>query len=84
MKLRQSVLACTLMLGVTALQPTHAYLDPGTGSILLQGLIAAVAAVTVAGRIYWGKIKSLFRSQQSTNTAVKREAPDESESKNAS
>ena len=63
MKRRRWVLATTIV-GITVLQPVHAYLDPGTGSILLQGLIAAVAAVTVGGRMYWSKIKGLFRSQK--------------------
>ena len=30
--------------------PAYAYLDPGTGSILLQGLLAAVAGGAVAGK----------------------------------
>ena len=54
------------ILATAMLQPAHAYLDPGTGSILLQGLIAAVAAVTVGARIYLSKIRGLFRSKKST------------------
>ena len=54
------------IVAATVLQPAHAYLDPGTGSILLQGLIAAVAAVTVGVRIYFSKIRGLFRSQKAT------------------
>lgn len=38
-----------------------AYLDPGTGSIILQGLIAAFAAVAVTARIYWRKIADFLR-----------------------
>lgn len=38
----------------------HAYLDPGTGSIILQGLIAAVAAVVTYAGLYWQKVKSFF------------------------
>lgn len=38
----------------------HAYLDPGTGSILLQGLIAAVAGVFITGKLYWARIKSML------------------------
>jgi len=38
----------------------HAYLDPGTGSILLQGLLAAIAGGLVVGRLYWTKFKGLF------------------------
>ncbi len=37
-----------------------AYLDPGTGSIILQGLLAAIAGTLVAGRLYWSRLKSFF------------------------
>ena len=49
-----------------ALAPTGAwaYIDPGTGSILLQGLIAAVAGVAVVGRIYWHRLKQLFTRER--------------------
>ena len=33
----------------------HAYLDPGTGSMLLQGLIAGIAAASVATRRLLGQ-----------------------------
>ena len=33
------------------------YLDPGVGSLLLQGLIALIAAVVTTGAIYWRRIK---------------------------
>jgi hypothetical protein len=39
-----------------------AYLDPGTGSILLQGLIAGIAAATTVVSLYWQKTKALWRS----------------------
>ena len=38
----------------------HAYLDPGTGSIILQGLIAAIAAGAVFIKIYWYKLLTLL------------------------
>jgi len=41
--------------------PAHAYLDPATGSILLQGLIAGVAGLVVVLRLYWQRLKALFR-----------------------
>jgi hypothetical protein len=41
-----------------ALPPTAAaYVDPGTGSFLVQGIIAAVVGVGVAVRMFWGRIK---------------------------
>ena len=38
----------------------HAYLDPGTGSIILQGLIAGLAAGAVFIKIYWYKLLTLL------------------------
>lgn len=40
------------------------YLDPGSGSLLVQLLLAAVLGVGVAVRIYWNKIKTLFHPRQ--------------------
>ena len=38
--------------------PAHAYIDPGTGSILLQGLLASIAAIG----LFWQRIKLVFSS----------------------
>ncbi len=37
-----------------------AYLDPGTGSMILQGILGGLAATAVAGKIYWRRIKGFF------------------------
>ena len=37
-----------------------AYLDPGSGSFLIQLVIAALLGLGVALRAYWGKIKGWF------------------------
>lgn len=39
---------------------SHAYLDPGTGSMLLQGLIAGIAGGIVVLKLYWAKVKSFL------------------------
>ncbi len=41
-------------------QPAHAYTDPGTGSVLLQALLAGVAGIALLGKLYWQKFKSYF------------------------
>lgn len=41
-----------------------AYLDPGSGSFLIQILLAALLAIGVAVRASWGKIKKLFGKGQ--------------------
>ena len=35
----------------------QAYLDPGTGSMLLQVILGGVAAVGVAIKLYWHKLR---------------------------
>ncbi|KKB12912.1 hypothetical protein VE25_04985 [Devosia geojensis] len=40
--------------------PAHAYLDPGTGSMILQAIVGAVAVAGATLSVYWGKVKSLF------------------------
>jgi hypothetical protein len=43
-----------------------AYIDPGTGSIILQALIGAILAGLVTVRFYWGKVKGIFVRHNST------------------
>lgn len=38
----------------------HAYLDPGTGSILVQSLLAGVAGAVAVIGLYWQRVKSFF------------------------
>jgi hypothetical protein len=37
-----------------------AYIDPGSGSFILQALVAMLAGAAVALKAYWGKIKSFL------------------------
>ena len=39
---------------------THSYIDPGTGSIVLQAVIGAFAAVLVAIGMFWKQIKAFL------------------------
>lgn len=47
-----------------------AYLDPGTGSMLLQVILGGIAAVGVAVKLYWHKLRAAFG-------VAKKEEPDE-------
>ena len=57
------------------LAPTSAfaYLDPGTGSMLLQVILGGVAAATVALKLYWQRIK------QALGLAKPMDTPDETD-----
>ena len=38
----------------------YAYLDPGTGSIILQAILGFIAATAATISIYWTKFKSII------------------------
>jgi hypothetical protein len=38
----------------------HAYIDPGSGSMLLQVLLGGVAGVVVLCRLYWHRLLALL------------------------
>ncbi len=42
----------------------YAYLDPGTGSIIIQSIIAFIAAGFYAVSVYWHKVKSFFKKRE--------------------
>jgi len=42
----------------------QAYIDPGSGSIILQALLGALAAAGASISIYWNKIKDLFKKSK--------------------
>ena len=59
---------CTITLSVLlfglSTHGAHAYLDAGTGSIILQVLLGGLAGLTVAGKLYWHKILSMMGIRQ--------------------
>jgi hypothetical protein len=67
------VMIMAIIVNLLFIKSAYAYLDPGTGSILLQGLIAAVAGVTITGKLYWSRLKDMF----SRKTKKHREPPEE-------
>ena len=49
------------IISIVGMMRPLAYLDPGSGSYLLQLLIASLLGGMFAIRMYWGRIKSFFR-----------------------
>ena len=55
-----------------------AYLDPGSGSMILQILAGGVAAVGVAAKMYWRRLTRFLRLRRDMpedDTASKPEVP---------
>ena len=55
-----------LMAGLLLSSPAHAYIDPGTGSMILQGLLAGIAVAIGVARTYWQRIKGFFSGSSAT------------------
>jgi hypothetical protein len=57
---------CLVFLLVCASEArVDAYLDPGSGSMLVQLLLGGVAGVAVIARLGWQRFRDLFRSRDS-------------------
>jgi hypothetical protein len=56
-----TIFAVSATIYFTGAAPAQAYLDPGTGSLILQATIGAIVGALVAVRIYWSKIKVYFK-----------------------
>jgi len=41
-------------------RPAHAYVDPGSASIIITAILGAFAAVSYSARIYLKRIKNFF------------------------
>jgi hypothetical protein len=54
----------TLVLSASLIAPSdaQAYLDPGTGSYLIQAVVAVVMGGVFTLKLYWSKVKSFFKS----------------------
>ncbi len=57
---RKASVFTVAVLGLLIASTSHAYLDPGTGSIILQGLLAGIAVAIGVLRLYWQRFKSFL------------------------
>ncbi len=57
------LLSALIFLAVGVPEHAYGYIDPGTGSMLVQVTIGAIAAGLTLCKLYWKKIAGLFRSR---------------------
>ena len=63
--MRSSLTNVALLAAVATLfftGPAWAYLDPGTGSMMLQLLLGGVAGAMVVGKLYWQRLREFVTS----------------------
>ena len=58
--MKNAILLFIICVVALTIQPAYAYLDPGTGSMVVQILIAMFATVAVFFKSIWVSIKNLF------------------------
>jgi hypothetical protein len=60
MNTMQKLFAILVLFAVLA-APAYAYIDPGSGSMILQGIFAAIAAIAVTAKLWWHRLLVLLR-----------------------
>lgn len=73
-----------VFIAVSAASPAWAYLDPGTGSMILQLMLGGVAGAVVIGKLYFRKAAALLgfgrrrsrAEEQESAPAASRSVPD--------
>ena len=72
---RKTEIVILSLCGLLASAPAHAYLDPGTGMAVIQGIIAAIAGAIVVVKLYWYRLLRLLGIRKSERRTGKG-APD--------
>ena len=66
------VMIMAVIVNLLFIKSAYAYLDPGTGSMMLQVILGGIAAVGVAIKLYWHRLRAAL------GMAKKEDSEDES------
>ncbi len=55
-----TIYVAVLAMSMLFTNSAYAYIDPGTGSMIVQALIAALVAIGASLGIFWSRVRSLF------------------------
>ena len=65
------VISLTIAYLICSISNANAYIDPGTGSIILQAILAFIAGAAATVSLWWGNlkmfIKKIFKSEKKDN-----------------
>lgn len=69
-----AVLAIILVISLLTPKQAYAYIDPGTGGMIIQGIIGLLAGALVFVGIFWKRvtlfIKSIFKRSNKADSAA--------------
>lgn len=77
-KLFCAVAAIPLVLILLA-TPAFAYLDPGAGSAVLQGVLGALAAIAMVLKLYWHRILKMLGIRKDVKKDLQKKTENETE-----
>jgi hypothetical protein len=84
LKMKRSSFPVFLLIMIAVLDPDHpayAYLDPGTGAILLQILFGGAAGALIIFKLYWNNLKKYLGFKSSEQSAEATTASEGAEAK---
>lgn len=64
--IRRHRIKLVIVASLLSSSPAYAYIDPGTGSFILQGLLASIAVALGVARTYWERIRAFFSTARPT------------------
>jgi len=70
------VLALAVLVQVLTTANAHAYIDPGSGSVFVQMLLAGLLGAGMAIKAYWTRIKAFFSGDKSSAPPAEDESSD--------
>ncbi len=69
---------------VLSTKPVHAYIDPGTGSMIIQAIAAAVLTAGAMLGVFWRSVKNFFMNlgSRSKQDAADKDQPEDTNKEN--
>ena len=67
-------LLLSILVGCLVTSPAYAYLDGGTGSVLVQSFVAGIAGFLALVKLYWQQVKTFYRKIFRKKYAVEQES----------
>jgi hypothetical protein len=64
----RNVVILIIILILCSVSKAHAYIDPGTGSYIIQVMIGGLLGAAFALKVYWKKVKAYFSNLFSKRT----------------
>lgn len=64
-----------LAFSFTALPVANAYIDPGSGSFIIQMLVGAALGASLAIKVFWRRLVSFFTGRKRDDTDEEQQSP---------